>query len=201
MTQTELTAFEGQVNLEPLDDIISFAVHTAEPDWTKKDNLRRRRIFPNQTCWRRCAPVQVQLLYLGELLERYEERFGMSVQDRRAIVLALGCTREIATEKMFVGTHLSDFIQAAMQNAKDDIYLTGALYLGGDKIAARVVCDDLEHLLQSKGCVLTQDEAGRFLDICGKLVRCGVMDWPETQSRISKIKEALPDDSNCNSAA
>lgn len=74
-------------------------------------------------------------------------------------------------------------------------------YNGGDKIAARVVYDDLEHLLKSKGYVLTQDEAGRFLHICGKLVRCGVMDWAEVQSCISTIREVLPDDSNRDCAA
>lgn len=129
MTQNELAAFNGQVNLELLDDIISFAVHTAEPDRIKKDNLRRRCIFPNQTAGAGVLQRKYSFLYLGELLERYEERFGMSVQDRRAIALALGYTREITTEKMFVGTQLADFIQTAAQNAKDDIYLTGALYL------------------------------------------------------------------------
>lgn len=72
---------------------------------------------------------EYSFLYLGELLERYEERFGMTPQDRRAIALALGYTTSIATDGMFVGSQRADFIQSVRRNAPGDIYLTGALYL------------------------------------------------------------------------
>lgn len=68
-------------------------------------------------------------LYLGELLERYEERFGMNVPDLRAIALALGLTREFTTHEMFVGSQRENFLRNVQQAAEGDIYLTGALYL------------------------------------------------------------------------
>ena len=68
-------------------------------------------------------------LCLGELLERYESRFGMSIQDRCAIALALGYTRHIVTNEMFVGNQFDAFLRELNRNADGDIYLTSALYM------------------------------------------------------------------------
>lgn len=61
----------------------------------------------------------------------------MPLPDRRAIALALGYTRDIATPEMFIGSQRGDFIQGVRRCAEGDIYLTGALYLihGGESAA------------------------------------------------------------------
>ena len=53
----------------------------------------------------------------------------MPIQDRRAIALALGYTKEIATDDMFVGNQRDVFIQSIRQYINLDVYLTGAMYL------------------------------------------------------------------------
>lgn len=129
MIQTEMEAFAGQINLKLLNDIVSFVLRTADAGWAQKEELERRCIFPIQTSGAAHLQQEYGFLYLGELLERYEERFGMTPQDRRAIALALGYTRDIVAPEMFVGDQRRDFIQAVDPNAQGDIYLTGALYL------------------------------------------------------------------------
>ncbi len=74
-----------------------------------------------------------QVKYLGELLERYEEKIGDNINDIRAIALALGFTTESITTNMIVGNQLVNFITKINTMAKDDIYLQGALYLYNNK--------------------------------------------------------------------
>ena len=125
----EMKAFEEQINLSLLSDIIAFVVDTIKADYTHKENLRRRCILLNYDVKSEDFQKQYGFLYLGELLERYEERFGMSVQDRRAIALALGYTRDVTTKEMFVGNQRNAFLQEVRRHADEDVYLTGALYL------------------------------------------------------------------------
>ncbi len=125
----EMKAFEEQINLSLLSDIIAFVVDTIKADYTQKENLRRRCILLNYDVKSEDFQKKYGFLYLGELLERYEERFGMSVQDRRAIALALGYTRDVTTKEMFVGNQRNAFLQEVRRHADEDVYLTGALYL------------------------------------------------------------------------
>ncbi len=129
MTSLEMKAFEDQINLTLLNDIISFAAQTAGTDAQQKCTLHQRCIFPSQHGDAGLFQKKYGFLYLGELLERYEERFGMTVQDYRAIALALGYTRDIVKDELFVGAQRTDFLQALRRDAGDDLYLTGALYL------------------------------------------------------------------------
>lgn len=129
MIGIEMKAFESQINLTLLDNIISFVIRTVNPARPQKDLLRQRCMFPFRGVSAQIFQEQYGFLYLGELLERYEERFGMPAADRRAIALALGYTRDIATKEMFVGSQRADFIQAVERAAEGDVYLTGALYL------------------------------------------------------------------------
>lgn len=124
-----MKALAAQINLTLLNDIISFVVQTVDAPRPQKRQLERRCMFP--IALMDASPFQERygFMYLGELLERYEARFGMSVPDRRAIALALGYTRDIATKEMFVGSQRTDFIQSVEWAAQGDIYLTGALYL------------------------------------------------------------------------
>ena len=65
-------------------------------------------------------------------LERYEERFGMTVPDLRAIALALAYTRSLTTPEMFVGPQRDNFLRNVRKAAAGDVYLSGALYLLDD---------------------------------------------------------------------
>lgn len=129
MIQTEMKAFEDQINLKLLGSIVSFVAQTASATVTQKNAIRRRCIFSSVPADSSAMQQEYGFLYLGELLERYEERFGMTPQDRRAIALALSYTKDIATDGMFVGSQRTDFIQSVEKTASGDIYLTGALYL------------------------------------------------------------------------
>lgn len=139
MNLSNMGAYGLQINLKLLNDIIAFVVTTAKANYAQMEELRKRCIFPlsstSETLQR-----DYGFMYLGELLERYEERFGMSLPDRRAIALALGYTRDIATPEMFVGSQRADFIQGVRRCAESDLYLTGALCLiyGGESGAAAI---------------------------------------------------------------
>lgn len=129
MIQVELDALAGQINLKLLGSIVSFVTQTAKAGSAQKTEMRRRCIFSAFPGDSKAMQQEYGFLYLGELLERYEERFGMTPQDLRAIALALGYTREIAADGMFVGSQRTNFIQSVRRGAQGDIYLTGALYL------------------------------------------------------------------------
>lgn len=129
MIRVELDAFAGQINLKLLGSIVSFVTQTANAASAQKAEMRRRCIFSAFPGDSKAMQQEYGFLYLGELLERYEERFGMTPQDRRAIALALGYTREIAADGMFVGSQRTNFIQSVRRSAQGDIYLIGALYL------------------------------------------------------------------------
>ena len=72
---------------------------------------------------------QYGLRYPGEVLERFEEKLGNNLRTLRALALALGYTRRIHSENMFVGNQYRNFIQQLKSRAQKDVYLSGALYL------------------------------------------------------------------------
>lgn len=125
----ELTAYQSAVNLSLLNDIIAFVRDTSEASPAKRLALRQDCIFLDSKFFGDSLQKKYGFLYLGELLERYEERFGMSIQDFRAISLALAYTKELADDSMFIGPQRRNFIQQLKRRADGDIYLTGALYL------------------------------------------------------------------------
>ena len=139
MNASNMSAYAAQINLKLLNDIIVFAVNAAKANYTQTEGLRKQCIFPLSANSSTDDAMQRDygFLYLGELLERYEERFGMTLPDRRAIALALGYTKDIVTPEMFVGSQRGDFIQSVRRYAENDVYLTGALYLihGGESSA------------------------------------------------------------------
>ena len=125
----EMTAFVDQINLTLLNDIIAFVADTAKADYTQKRIIENRCMLLSYEAKSSEFQQKYGFLYLGELLERYESRFGMSDRDRRAIALALGYTKHIVTNEMFVGNQRDAFLRELSRNAGGDIYLTGALYL------------------------------------------------------------------------
>ena len=131
MNASNMSAFAAQINLKLLNDVIAFVVQTASANRDQQEELRHSCIFPLAVNSFAVSAMQRDygFLYLGELLERYEERFGMTLPDRRAIALALGYTRDLTTPEMFVGNQRANFIQGVRRYAEHDVYLTGALYL------------------------------------------------------------------------
>lgn len=129
LPQTELVVYESAINLPLLNDIIAFVRDTSKADSSKQTALRQSCIFLDHDAKGSAFQEKYGFLYLGELLERYEERFGMSVQDFRAIALALGYTRDMTDDSMFIGPQRRIFIRQLVNKANGDVYLTGALYL------------------------------------------------------------------------
>lgn len=125
----ERSVLEANINIPLLNAIIAFVLDTAKTAYAQKSQLQKRCILLYQDSCSDMFQETYGFLYLGELLERYEERFGMSIQDRRAIALALGYTEDILTSEMFVGNQLNAFLQNLLRYADGDIYLMSALYL------------------------------------------------------------------------
>lgn len=173
---TELQCYQKKINLPLLNEITAFVLSTAEATHAQRAALYRRcpLLYPKPGC----LQERYGFLYLGELLERYEERFGMSVQDLRAITLALGFTRDFIADTMFVGSQKDDFLRKAAKAAPGDIYLTGALYLldeGQSGMVEREQAltalryDSTEDLLFVLG--LFQDHTRAFLHFKPQLLR------------------------------
>lgn len=126
--QTELHVYGAKINLPLFNHIVAFVLDTAEATRTQRADLRRQCPFLTQASGE-AFQEKYGFLYLGELLERYEERFGMALPDLRAIALALAYTRNLTTPEMFVGPQRADFLREVRRAAGGDIYLSGALYL------------------------------------------------------------------------
>lgn len=125
----EWSALESEINISLLNDIITFVQDTAKAEHAQRSLLQDRCILMRQDVHSNEFQEKYRFLYLGELLERYEERFGMSIQDRRAIALALGYTKNMLTAEMFVGNQHNVFLQELLRHVDGDIYLMSALYL------------------------------------------------------------------------
>lgn len=66
--------------------------------------------------------------YPGEMLERYKEKIGDSIQIRRALAFALVTMSDFQEAQMYVGTQYENFLKQIEREAKTDIYLAGAMY-------------------------------------------------------------------------
>lgn len=126
--QTELHAYSGKINLPLFNNITAFVLDTVEATHSQRSELRRQCPFLT-TASGEAFQEKYGFLYLGELLERYEERFGMTVPDLRAMALALAYTRDLTTPEMFIGPQRDNFLRNVRKAAGDDIYLSGAMYL------------------------------------------------------------------------
>lgn len=186
MNLSNMSVFAAQINLKLLNDIIIFVVNAAKANAAQQKELRTRCIFPLTDGQEAASAMQREygFLYLGELLERYEERYGMTLPDRRAIALALGYTSDITTPEMFVGSQKGNFIQAVRRyaDAEPDIYLTGALYLIHRKECTVVILEDhlkkwtytkTEELIFAMSLFPDKEQAfsqfgGRLVDLLGK---------------------------------
>ena len=128
--QTEMKIYEEQINIPLLNEVISFVGQTAKINSKQRNELRSRCMFYQYSAdWLGAVQEKYGFLYLGEMLERYEERFSMPIADLRAIALALGYTNRFQTDDMFVGNQKTVFIQKVRRLSAQDVFLTGAMYL------------------------------------------------------------------------
>lgn len=128
--KTEMKVYEEQINIQLLNEVISFVTRTAKINGTQRSELRSRCMFYQYNVdWLDAVQEKYGFLYLGEMLERYEERFSMPIADLRAIALALGYTNRFQTDDMFVGNQKTVFIQKVRRLSAQDVFLTGAMYL------------------------------------------------------------------------
>lgn len=126
--QTELHTYAAKLNLPLFNHIVAFVLDTAEATRVQRAELHQQCPFLTQASGE-AFQEKYGFLYLGELLERYEERFGMAIPDLRAIALALAYTRNLTTPEMFVGPQRDNFLRKVRKAADGDAYLTGAPYL------------------------------------------------------------------------
>lgn len=130
---SQLKIFENEINLELLNQVTAFVLETAGAGHAQRRSMKERCLFYDDTASADVLQDQYGFSYLGELLERYEARFGMALRDLRAIALALGYTKELTTDEMFVGSQRAGFLGKVRQRSQGDVYLTAALYLLADE--------------------------------------------------------------------
>lgn len=125
----EMNVLKQQVNFALFHDLMAFIMETTKAGYAQASALHERCVIPFSDRDNGVFQKKYGFMYLGELLERYEERFEMALPDFRAIALALGYTKDLTPDDMFVGTQRVDFLKKIQRAAASDIYLTGALYL------------------------------------------------------------------------
>lgn len=122
-------AYENIINIELFNEMVSFTIKTTNINSVSFINkLKNESIWFIQTNGN-LIQEKYGFRYLGEILERYEQRIGTDIKDVRAIALALAYSREIITNEMIIGTQLIDFINKIKRLSKKDMYLKAALYL------------------------------------------------------------------------
>jgi hypothetical protein len=121
-------ALNSHVNIGLFNDIIGFvAGATTENTSSFLGELAVEHLWYSPTKGENISE-HYGFRYFGELLERYEERFGSDIADIRAIALALAYSKDILADEMFVGRQKEDFLRKITKTAETDLYLRGALY-------------------------------------------------------------------------
>lgn len=122
--------YQQVIDLELYYAFVDLVVHTSQEEkaWEIYRNIVDTQI------WQQKAEGQnyfeaYNLRYPGEVLERFEEKLGKDVRIIRALALALGKTRALQSDNMFVGNQRGSFLQMIRRTSNGDVYLQGALYL------------------------------------------------------------------------
>ena len=122
--------YQQVIDLELYYAFVDLVVHTSQEEkaWEIYRNIVDTQI------WQQKAEGQnyfeaYNLRYPGEVLERFEEKLGKDVRIIRALALALGKTRALQSDNMFVGNQRGSFLQMVRRTSNGDVYLQGALYL------------------------------------------------------------------------
>ena len=130
----EYKTYQKLINITLFNELIDLIIKTRN----EKNTYNIWNEIHNKIIWNNRADCtnflnEYNFKYLGEILERYEERIGNSIEDLRAIILAVGYGRNIIENNMIIGTQLIDFISKMEKIAENDIYIKGALYLYDSK--------------------------------------------------------------------
>ena len=125
----EYEAYKDSINIELFNEIVSFIFHT-----TNNDHIPILKELKKKVIWFKLEKdnsIQNNygFKYIGELLERFEERIGNDIKDIRAIALSIAFTKELINGRMIIGTQLINFITKIEIMSKNDFYLKMALYI------------------------------------------------------------------------
>lgn len=125
-----LAAWRESINLDLMNAAIHLVVSSSMRSDSVTELMRELRCQP----WyeRADAPAYfapVEIRYMGELLERYAEKYGNERKHYRAVALALAFSLPCAEDSMFVGNQRRAFMKRLEKDAKNDLYLQIALYL------------------------------------------------------------------------
>ena len=129
LSNNEMQALSQKINLELFNNLLSYILETAQASNEQRMGVSRSCLLSSSSYDPGAVQQQTGFLYLGELLERYEERYGMPVMDLRAIALALAYAADHLMDNMFVGCQKDDFLEKVKAAATNDIFLSGALYM------------------------------------------------------------------------
>ena len=106
----ENEAFSKKINIDLFNEIINFVITTSNI----RDYKNVKQIKNNCAWFKQEMQDNIQekyeIKYLGELLERYKQKIGDSIENVRAIAVAIGYSKNLITENMIIGSQLVDFI-------------------------------------------------------------------------------------------
>ena len=128
------TRYETKIDLELYRQMVDMIYRLS----SKADKIdTKQQIETNSLFWEMPAEVMEKtygLHYPGEVLERLGEKTELTTAKIRALSLALGQTKAIHEEGMFIGTQFSRFYQRTFHNlGHTDCYLLAAKYLLEEK--------------------------------------------------------------------
>ena len=128
---TEFGKYGNDINIPLFNSILSMAISTTRKEYAGE--AYRKAI--HRTIWgERFYDYEkyfepYTLKYLGEVLERFESKFGSDIKHFRAVALAFAYSSPFVDASMFIGQQKEVFLSKLKKVSQDDIYLQGALCL------------------------------------------------------------------------
>ena len=130
--------YQEEINLELFSEIVSetasrLAIMDAKRNAENDSPQQIRQTLPPKPFWDVC-PSNVGIeekygfRYLGELVERYENKLGDGIRHTRAVALAIAHAWRQITDDMHNANQISDFLKKAESLSDGDVYLKAALY-------------------------------------------------------------------------
>lgn len=123
-------AYEERFNIPLFNAAVQLAITTTEaPKQVSQvqDTLSELPWYEKADSASFFEPYSIR--YVGELLERYGEKLGNTIENTRALALALAWTAPLLTANMFVGKQRASFMKAILKKEKNDVYIAVSLYL------------------------------------------------------------------------
>ncbi|MBE6774376.1 MAG: hypothetical protein E7544_09160 [Ruminococcaceae bacterium] len=137
-------AYDKSINIGLFNEFVAFIASSSKEITSYFYNEMRKRCIWYSTV-SNSITNKYGFRYPGEMLERYETRFGSDIKDIRALALALAYTQSVHEENMFVDRQKANFIRKVKSVSDGDLYLKTAIYmLDGKRI------EELEALCASE---------------------------------------------------